>query len=174
MANLDFEYDPDLDDFQPPAKKRAKKVKDSFGKPTSEEEIAKLAKGFVPENTKKNNSWALKVFNDWKSQRSTEDGEQCPDDLLENPDVTKLNYWLSRFVAEVRRADGNAYPPRTISQLVAALQRRMLENNPNASKFCNSHNTDFRDLTRTCDSVYRKLHSDGVGTVVKHTHLRFQ
>ena len=169
MANLDFEYDPDLDDFQPPAKKRAKKVKDRFGKPTSEEEIAKLAKGFVPENTKKNNSWALKVFNDWKSQRSTEDGEQCPDDLLENPDVTKLNYWLSRFVAEVRRADGNAYPPRTISQLVAALQRRMLENNPNASKFCNSHNTDFRDLTRTCDSVYRKLHSDGVGTVVKHT-----
>ena len=77
MANLDFEYDPDLDDFQPPAKKRAKKVKDRFGKPTSEEEIAKLAKGFVPENTK-NKSWALKVFNDWKSQRSTEGAKQCP------------------------------------------------------------------------------------------------
>ena len=111
----------------------------------------------------------MKVFADWKSQRSTDDGEQCPDDLLENPDINKLNYWLARFVAEVRRTDGKAYPPRTISQLLAALQRIMLEANPNASKFCNAHNTDFRDLTRTCDSVYRRLHSEGVGAVVRHT-----
>ena len=43
--DLDFELDPDLEDFQPPAKKRAKNVKNHFGKPTSEEEIATLAKG---------------------------------------------------------------------------------------------------------------------------------
>ena len=50
-------------------------------------------------------------------------------------------------MAEVRRVDGRAYPPHTISQLLAALQRIILEANPNASKFCNAHNTDFRDLT---------------------------
>lgn len=78
-------------------------------------------------------------------------------------------WWGSRFVAEVRRVDGRAYPPHTISQLLAALQRIMLEANPNASKFCNAHNTDFRDLTWTCDSVYRRLHSEGIGTVIRHT-----
>lgn len=51
MAVPDFEFDPDIDDFQPPANKRAKNVKNRFRKRTSEEEIATLAKGFVPENT---------------------------------------------------------------------------------------------------------------------------
>ena len=78
---------------------------------------------------------SFKRFTDWKFQRSTDNGERCPDDLLENADIEKLNYWLSRFVAEVRRVDGKPYPPRSISQLLAALQRIMLETNPNASKF---------------------------------------
>ena len=30
-------------------------------------------------------------------------------DLLENPVISDLNFWISRFVAEVRRQDGNFY-----------------------------------------------------------------
>lgn len=74
-------------------------------------------------------------------------------------------------MTEVRRQDGNPYPPRTIHQLLAALQRKMLEDNPDAPKFLDRHDVRFRMLLRTCDSVYRGLHSEGVGAQVKHAAI---
>ena len=79
-----------------------------------------------------------------------------------------LNRWLSRFVAEVRRADGEAYPPRTIHQLLSGLQRSMLDRYPTAPKFLDRQDPRFRDIRGTCDTVYRELHQQGVGTEVKH------
>ena len=37
----------------------------------------------------------------------------CPEDLLENPVMDDLNYWLARFVAEVRNHEGGHYTPRS-------------------------------------------------------------
>ena len=88
---------------------------------------------------------------------------------MENPNVFKSNYWLTRIVAEVRRQDGKPYPPKTIHQLLAALQRKMLDKKPDTPKFLDRHECGFRDLMRTCDSVYRDLHSKGIGTDVRHT-----
>ena len=30
-----------------------------------------------------------------------EEKRQCPEDLLENPDIQELNYWMSHFAVEV-------------------------------------------------------------------------
>ena len=65
-----------------------------------------LSNGFVPANTRKNMTWAYKVFLDWLAERNNNAKERCPEDLLDNPAVSELNYWLTRFVAEVRRQDG--------------------------------------------------------------------
>jgi uncharacterized NAD(P)/FAD-binding protein YdhS len=48
------------------------------------------------------------------AERNKKSDEVCPEDLLDNPDPKKLNYWLLHFVAEVRRQDGQPYPPKTI------------------------------------------------------------
>jgi len=61
----------------------------------------------------------MRVFQEWKAERSK-------GDLLDNPDIQNLNYWLSRFVTEIRKQDGQPYPPRTIHQILAGLQRRLL------------------------------------------------
>ena len=45
----------------------------------------------------------------------------------------------------MRRQDGQPYPPNKIHQILSGLQRA------------------------TCDSVFRDLHSKGVGTLVRHT-----
>ena len=90
-------------------------------------------------------------------------------DLFENPDVPRLNNWLARFVAEVRRQDGNPYPPKTIHQILAALQRKMLDEHPDFPKFLDGKHSGYRDFIRTCDSVYRELHSQGIGTDVQYT-----
>ena len=131
--------------------------------------MAVLSKGFTPANTQRNTAWAMRVFQEWKAERSKGDAEKCPEDLLDNPDIQNLNYWLSRFVTEVRKQDGQPYPPRTIHQILAGLQRYMLEKQPSAPKFLDRTQTAFRELHGTCDSVYRGLHQEGVGTEIHHT-----
>ena len=112
----------------------------------------------------------MRVFCEWRDQRnSKEDSCYCPDDLLDDPVPEKLNYWLCRFISEVRRQDGNPYPPRTINQILAGLQRHILEVSPNTPKLLDKSISIYRDLHRTCDAVYRQLHSDGIGMNVQHS-----
>ena len=55
--------------------------------------------------------------------------------LFEVGDPDNLDFWVPRFVNEVGRADGDPYPPRTIHQLLAGLQRSMLDHNNRLTKF---------------------------------------
>ena len=55
----------DLAAFQLPPKKKCR-----FKRPATKEEMATLSKGFVPANTKKNTTWAYKVFWDWRAERN--------------------------------------------------------------------------------------------------------
>ena len=79
--------------------------------------------------------------------------------------------WIPHFVTEVRNKKGEQYPPRSIHLLLAGLQRYMLDKNPGSPKFLNRSESAFRDIHGTCDSVYRDLHSKGIGTEVKHASL---
>ena len=63
--------------------------------------MAVLSKGFTLVNTQRNTGWAMRVVQEWKAKGSKGDAEKCPEDLLDNPDIQ--NYWLSRFVAEIRK-----------------------------------------------------------------------
>ena len=77
--------DPDLDDFV--VRKNYKKAL------SSEQDLEKIVKGFVPPNTQKNTGWACNVFLQWKAERND---RKFPDDLIDNPDPEKVNYWLCR------------------------------------------------------------------------------
>ena len=75
-----------------------------------------LGKGPSVPKTEKNTAWAVRVFQEWLKQRNdtSTDDKKCPYNLLEKPVADKLNYWLSRFVVEARRSDGQCYPATTI------------------------------------------------------------
>ena len=45
----------------------------------------------------------------------------------------------------------------------------MLDENPKAVKFLDSSQSCFRDFRRTCDTVYRDLHSQGIGATMRRT-----
>jgi hypothetical protein len=92
-------------DFRPPKKKRCTRKPETQFLTMSEEEMAEISKVFVPANTAKNTQWAVSVFREWRSARSSspDDGQKvCPADLLENPVVEDLNYWICRGSAEPR------------------------------------------------------------------------
>ena len=113
----------------------------------------------------------MRVFTEWRAERNLRDPENhCPEDLVERPDVHKLSYWLCRFITEVREKDDQPYPPKTIQHtcILAGIQRKMLDINPDAVKFVNSSQCVFREIQRTCDTVYRDLHSQGIGATMHH------
>ena len=116
--------DPDFKDFQPLKRKRKGTVSPTkrFKASTRENEIDTITKGYVPDNTKRSTSWAVNVFKEWKAARKYEDGDKkCPDNLFDIATSDELNYWLPRFVNEVRKADGLPYPPRSIQLILAVL-----------------------------------------------------
>ena len=157
-------------DFKSPKKKKRlqKKSTSRFGSKTSDAEMAELTKGYTLANTKRNTNWAVSVFYEWRGSR--DDGaDVCPSDLLEKAGKEDLNKWIPRFINEVRRQDGQHYPPRSIYQILAGLQRHMLEMNHLAPKFLDRSKSEFRPIHGACDAVYHKLHTSGIGTVVHHT-----
>ena len=107
-------------------------------------EMASICKGYVPPNTEKNTRWSLSVFREWKSSRT--DNKKCPDDILEQADSATLNFWLPRFVAEVRRSDGKPYPPKTIHQLICGLLRYMRSVEPGCPNILDRKDPRFRDF----------------------------
>ena len=84
------------------------------------------------------------------------------------PVPSDLNYWLSRFVVEARHANGQPYPPSSISNLLAGLYRHCQEYEANCPNFINGKDPAFRDLNGALQVRYHELHESGVGAMVKH------
>ena len=74
-------------------------------------------------------------------------------------------------MTEVRKQDGKPYPLRSIHLILAGIQRYILETKPDAPKLFDQGNSTYRDLRRTCDSVFRQLRSDGIGADVNRTSV---
>lgn len=75
-----------------------------FADRVSESAMEEATKGVVPENTEKNNEWALRNFLEWSTSRSTrEPTDPVPENLLELNDPEILCKWLSFYVMETRQ-----------------------------------------------------------------------
>ena len=104
-------------------------------KVSTDEEIAKASKGFVLPNTAASTRWAIGNFNAWREWRNEMDPDDCvPENLFERWNFDELNKWLSLYVRETRRKDGEPFPTCTMNQLLSGLKRYMLERNFNGPK----------------------------------------
>ncbi|XP_062597919.1 zinc finger MYM-type protein 2-like [Saccostrea cucullata] len=138
-----------------------------FEKPVSATEISALKKNQESKNTRRNTSWAVKVFNDWKSQRN----QQQPGDFKIIPEILRstyqeLAYTLSCFVIETRRADDSPYPPRTLYQIGSGILRYMREEGVHDMNFLDVKDARFHDFRKTLDARMKELASQGIGVSI--------
>ena len=91
----------------------------------SDEELKGFSKACVPKNTESSTKWALENFKSWMSDRNSRSKEKCPESLLEDMDPTLLDKWLSAFIAETRKVNGDPYPPTSLHLLLSGLQCHM-------------------------------------------------
>ena len=121
----------------------------------------------VPENTRRANVFALRVYEEWVAARNmTFDECQYPDlSSLPNVGTDLLIQVLSHFVYEIRRKDGKEYPPSSIYGIMCGVMRYLRDdcNRPDLN-FFNQSNKEFHYLRRCIDSRMQELTSKGVGS----------
>ena len=107
----------------------------------------------VPKKTRQDNNWAVSLWKDGAANRNQmlakalEPGFPIPLNVTDIKDFSLLDYWLQRFIIEIRRKDGQPYPGNTLIQKSSALQRHLRAN------------TIFKDVNffKTDDSTFAKM-----------------
>lgn len=125
-------------------------------------------RAFVPANTQKNTGWAHKVFLDWCAVRNK---------LLTNNALwicsikLMLVNWTTSSHASLSRWEGrmDSHIPQNHLPDTCWLKANDDRQKPGAPKFLDREKYCFRKLMYTCNPVYRDLHSQGIGTDVRHT-----
>ena len=82
--------------------------------------------------------------------------KQVPHNILLSGDTIQLCKWLSKLSIEVRKKDGEHYPPKTIQHYLLGIQRYIRFQNKSMINFM--YDNDFVPLRTLLDSLYRKLH----------------
>ena len=104
--------------------------KGRFSKQFFDEELKdKLMEG-IPKKTKYNNNWSVNIWREWARQRNklpetAQEKYQKVPEKLEKVTFAELEFWLSRFIVEVRKKDGTLYPSRTLEGIISGIQRHM-------------------------------------------------
>ena len=144
-----------------------------FKKPLSSNDIRNKQKNAVPQNTSRNNTWAVGVWREWVQSRNKqpetalEPGFPIPLDIDKFPSFADMDYWLQRFICEIRRKNGEPYPPSTLQNIAAGLQRYLRTEKSMHVNFFKTDDPTFAQFRKTLDSHMRELTNDGIGLEIK-------
>ena len=115
----------------------------------------------VPEKTRNQTKWAVKVWTEWATSRnkkllSDETPFSCE---IEKLSAQLINFWLCRFVLEIRRRDGERYPPASLYQLCCGLLRHLRA--AGRAEVNIFEQAEFHMFRTTLDSEMKHLSSTG-------------
>ena len=118
---------------------------------------------FCSPNTEKNTRWSKKCFMELVHElnKRSDCSERCPEDILDRQAPEDLNRWVSKFIAEARRTDGQKYTPRTIHQILSGLLRYMRSVSDSCPNILDKNDARFKNIQRSCETVFRGLHKEG-------------
>ena len=86
---------------------------------------------------------------------------------IEQLDKAQLNYWLSRFILEVKKKGDPAseFPPNTLYHICCGLQHYLRWNSKPYIDF--SNDKAFADFKSSLDAEMKRLQSAGIGSKQK-------
>ena len=111
----------------------SREVNARYGSPKTMEQIVKARKNGIPQKTQDQNKWVANVWCDWARYRLQVpyvEEEEMQYELLEDfceMSTKAMNFWLAKFVLEVRRRDGKSYSGETLYQICCGLLRLLKE-----------------------------------------------
>lgn len=132
-----------------------------FATPLTDEEVEEKRRDNIPKKTQQDTEYCLRLWNEWRSYRQSKTSQNIPQ--LEEMTKKDLDYWLSRFVLEVRKKDAKEFPPNSLHHLCCGILRHL--------RACGSATIDFfkdpelNNFRRTLDSEMKRLQSSGLGSI---------
>ncbi|XP_055956187.1 zinc finger MYM-type protein 2-like [Patella vulgata] len=134
-------------------------VVERFQTPVSQVEIDTLIHSQTNANTRKNTKWSLNIFNEWRKCRSKGDN-----DIPELQDMTaeELDYWLQRFLVELRKMNGDEYSPKSVYYIICRLMRHLKDHNIYIN-ILEEADKRFVLTRKVLDAKMKELVSKGVG-----------
>ena len=139
-----------------------------FADPVSDSCVQGVARNSIPKNTQRRNMWALRTFNEWAMARNNTRVESSTDEKvkithsIETMSTNDLQYWMSKFVLEVRKIDGHPYPPKTLLALIMGLQSYVCFERQTQVNFLADR--EFVGFRQVLDAEMKRLSSTGIGT----------
>ena len=109
--------------------------------------------------------WCFSIWEEWQNYRSeTTKTPIAPIILL---DKVGLNYWLSRFILEVKKKGDppREFPPNTLHHICCGLQRYLRWNGKPDTDFFSD--PAFSDFKTSLDAEMKRLQSTGIGSKQK-------
>ena len=80
-----------------------------------------------------------------------------------------MQYWLIRFVLEVRKKSGDVYPPNTLHHIVVGIMRHVRwSGEPDIDFF---RDPEFANFHGSLDAEMKRLQQQGVGAVKKQAEI---
>ena len=138
----------------------------------SDIDLLERVKERVPKGTVNNTKWCVTVWEDWKEKRNAECMSSTNDEFVVVPEnmvamrTTELNYWLAKFMMEVRRkTDCQPYHGNTLYQIACGLQRHLRENG--RAEINVLEDSQFKLFQDSLDAQMKRLISVGVGVNIK-------
>ena len=95
-----------------------------FAQLKTDNDVEQAMVSSVPKNTKKSTDWAVNIWRDWSTHRRSVSPSftDWPVHLfIAQPQ--ELNHWLSKFILEARKSNGEPYPPDTLYNICPGLLR---------------------------------------------------
>ena len=135
-----------------------------FAAPKSNKELEEARQNAKSKNMVKSSNWAVNIWKEWTTYRCEIcDPMDSPPHLVICTDY-QLDYWISKFILEVRRVDGQTYPPNSLYSICCGLMRFIREVKPEINLF---KDPQFSGLQTNLDSEMKRLCSQGVHVGVK-------
>lgn len=132
----------------------------------TDDDLKDLREQRIPQSTKDKVKWSINLFRNWH-----ENWKVRMDDILkvyksiDEMDSNDLNYCLQYFIPEIRKVNGEKYPPRTLKEIVAGIQHfYCYEINKQMSIFLDK---EFKETREILDAAMKQSAMEGNRKPVK-------
>ena len=140
---------------------------------SSSQRIYNLKQMQIKPNTQSNVNWAVSAYNRWRNERlefnEYDYGIYAAD--INQPDKLEranLNHALCHFIPEITKVNGEAFPGKTLYQLIVSLQK-FLETKKRYWRLIEDR--DFRDVKTVLDNVMKERALMNLGLVSRQADL---
>ena len=141
-----------------------------FNQPLDSADLKMLSnKNFAPDTMKKVH-WAVKMYRDWRNYRHANGFNYIECDLDSKSSINHENliFALVRFITEVKKVNGDDFPPKTLYDILICIQFH-LETMGIYWKLLNEEL--FSDVHYTLDNLMKLRTQQGLGTSVKKAQI---